>query len=174
MKVLITYYSGTGNTKKIASAIKEGLTGHEIDLLPVKEVNPVELGFYDLLFLGSGTYGFNVSRKVTSLIKKASSLPANIAYFSTHESQKSWPNAFKSVNELIKDYDCRILGEFDCCGENLVEKAQEQREAMYSRMKPEEKVEAERIYQNFVKGRPNENDLNEARNFAREIIQKLS
>jgi hypothetical protein len=65
------------------------------------------------------------------------------------------------------------LGEFDCCGENLVEKAQEQREAMYSRMKPEEKAEAERIYRNFVKGRPNENDLNDARNFAREIIQKL-
>lgn len=173
MKVLITYYSGTGNTKKIAHAIKEGLTDHEVDLFPVKEVNPVELGSYDLLFLGSGTYGFNVSRKITSLIKKAPSLPSNIAYFSTHESQKSWPNAFKSVNDMLKDHDCKILGEFDCCGENLVEKAQEQREAMYSRMRLEEKAEAERIYQNLVKGRPNENDLNDARNFARVIIQKL-
>ena len=174
MKVLITYYSGTGNTKKIANALKDGLPDHDVDLIPVKEVNPAELGSYDLLFLGSGTYGFNVSRKVTSLIKKAPSLPANIAYFSTHESQKSWPKAFKSVNEILKDHDCIILGEFDCCGENLVEKAQEQREAMYSRMKPEEKVEAERIYRKFVRGHPNADDLNEARNFAREIIQKLS
>jgi flavodoxin len=173
MKVLITYYSGRGNTKKIANAIKEELSGHEVDLLPVKDANPAKLGSYDLLFLGSGTYGFNVSRKITSLIKKAPSLPANIAYFSTHESQKSWPDAFKSVNEILKDYDCKILGEFDCCGENLVEKAQEQREAMYSRMRPEEKAEVERIYQNFVKGRPNENDLNDARNFTRVIIQKL-
>ena len=174
MKVLITYYSGTGNTKKIASAIKEGLPGHEVDLFPVKEVNPTELGNYDLLFLGSGTYGFNVSRKITTLIKKATSLPGNFAYFSTHESQKSWPDAFKSVNDMLKDHNCKILGEFDCSGENLVEKAQEQREAMYSRMKPEEKVEAEKIYQNFVKGRPNADDLKNAKNFAKEIIQKLS
>jgi flavodoxin len=174
MKVLITYYSGRGNTKKIAYAIKEGLSGHEVDLLPVKDANPAELGSYDILFLGSGTYGFNISRKITSLIKKASSLPTNIAYFSTHESQKSWPNAFKSVNDMLKDHDCKILGEFDCCGENLVEKAQEQREAMYSRMKPEEKAEVERIYHNFVKGRPNEKDLNDAKDFANEVMQKLS
>ena len=75
---------------------------------------------------------------------------------------------------MLKDHNCKILGEFDCSGENLVEKAQEQREAMYSRMKPEEKVEAEKIYQNFVKGRPNADDLKNAKNFAKEIIQKLS
>ena len=38
MKILVTYYTGTGNTEKVANAIKDGVTGHEVDLLPVKNV----------------------------------------------------------------------------------------------------------------------------------------
>lgn len=173
MKILITYYSGTGNTEKIARAIKDSLNDHEVDLFPVKDVDPTSLNSYDLIFLGSGIYGFNVSRKVTSLIKKAPNLPPHIAYFYTHESQKSWPKAFLSVNKIVKNHDCTILGEFDCCGENLVEKAQEQREAMYSRMTPEEKEKAENIYLNHVKGHPDQKDLENATNFAKEIIKKF-
>ena len=173
MKILITYYSGTGNTEKIAKAIKNGITDHDVDLFPVKNVDPSVLNSYDLIFLGSGIYGFNVSRKITSLIKKAPNVPSHLAYFYTHESQKSWPRAFLSVNKILKNHDCTVLGEFDCCGENLVEKAQEQREAMYSRMTPEEKEEAENIYLNFVKGHPNQEDLENASKFAREILKNL-
>lgn len=173
LKILITYYSGTGNTEKVALAIKDGITGHEVDLFSVKDVDPTSLSSYDLIFLGSGIYGFNVSRKVTTLIKKASSIPNKMAYFYTHESQKSWPKAFLSVNKILKNYNCTILGEFDCCGENLVEKAQEQREAMYSRMTPEEKEQAENIYLNFVKGHPDQKDLENATNFAKEILMKF-
>jgi len=173
MKILITYYSGTGNTEKIARAIKEGINDHAVDLFPVKDVDPTSLSSYDLVFLGSGIYGFNVSRKITSLIKKAPSLPNKMAYFYTHESQKLWPKAFLSVNKLLENHDCTVLGEFDCCGENLVEKAKEQREAMYSRMTPEEIEKAENIYLNFVKGHPNQKDLEDATDFAKEIIKKL-
>ena len=91
----------------------------------------------------------------------------------THESQKSWPKAFLSVNEVLKNHDCKILGEFDCCGENLVEKAQEQREAMYSRMNPEEREKAENIYLNFVKGHPDQEDLENATNFAKDILKNF-
>ena len=173
LKILVTYYSGTGNTEKIARAIKGGITDHEVDLFSVNQVDPSSLSSYDLIFLGSGIYGFNVSRKVTSLIKKAPSLPPKIVYFSTHESQKSWPKAFLSVNEVLKNHDCKILGEFDCCGENLVEKAQEQREAMYSRMNPEEREKAENIYLNFVKGHPDQEDLENATNFAKDILKNF-
>ena len=85
LKILVTYYTGTGNTEKIAKAIKEGITGHDVDLLPVKDVDPTSLNSYDLVFLGSGLYGFNVSRKIAALVKKAPELPSKFAYFHTHE-----------------------------------------------------------------------------------------
>lgn len=173
MKILITYYSETGNTEKVGQAIKDSLKTHDVVLSPVKKVDPNSLGSYDLLFLGSGIYAFNISRKITSLMKKASSLPEKIALFYTHESLKPWPKAFNSIKSILEAQNCQILGIFDCCGENLVEKAQEQREAMYNKMAQKEKEEAERIYLNHVKGHPNNEDLENAKNFAQEIVKKI-
>lgn len=173
LKILVAYYSGTGNTEKIARAIKEAITEHDVDLLPVTRVNPESLKSYDLIFLGSGIYAFNVSRKVMTLVKKSAELPSNFAYFYTHESLKSWPNAFKSVNKILEEKNCKVLGEFDCCGENLVEKAQEQREAMKSRLPPEESRKIEDDYLKYVKGHPNEKDLENAKKFTREILNKI-
>jgi flavodoxin len=173
MKILIAYYSSTGNTEKIANAIKEGITGHDVDLLPVKKIDPNNLSSYDLVFLGSGIYAFNVSRKVTTLIKKAPNLPSSFAYFYTHESVSPWPKAFKSVNTLIEKQKCHLLGEFECCGENLVSLAQEQREARLSTLSPEERKQVEENFENYVKGHPDAKDLENAKKFAVSILDKL-
>lgn len=175
MKVLIVYYSGTGNTKKVAEAMKEGISGHDIDLFSVKDVDPASLNSYDLAFLGSGLYGFNVSRKLTGLIKKAPEYPKNVAYFYTHEAPApgAYPDCFKSISKILGKMDCQMLGTFDCTGENLVEKAEEQRQAMRSRLPLEERKKAEDDFNNLVKGHPDEKDLENAKNFAKSIINKL-
>ena len=85
MKILIAYHSTTGNTEKVAKAIKEGITGPEVDLLNVKGIDPSSLGSYDLAFVGSGIFAFNVSRKLAMFVKKIPELPPNLAYFYTHE-----------------------------------------------------------------------------------------
>lgn len=163
LKILITYYTGTGNTEKIAKAIKEGITGHDVDLLPVKDVDPTSLNSYDLVFLGSGLYGFNVSRKIAALVKKAPENPQPNPY----------PDSFSSVNKIIEPANCEVLGQFDCCGENLVEKAEEQRQARWGRMAPDERKKSEEDFLNLVKGHPNEKDFETAKNFATSIINKL-
>jgi flavodoxin len=175
MKILIVYYSGTGNTEKVANAIKEGVTKHDVELLSVKDVDPTSLNSYDLVFLGSGLYGFNVSRKLTSLIKKAPQLPKSFAYFYTHEnpSPNAYPDCFKSIDKILEKTNSQCLGTFDCCGENLVEKAEEQRKAFLSRLSSEEKKKTEDSYLNFVKGHPDAQDLENARNFASSILEKL-
>ena len=38
MKVLVTYYSETGNTEKIAQAVNEGIQKAQKEILPVNEV----------------------------------------------------------------------------------------------------------------------------------------
>ncbi|MFX1538580.1 MAG: flavodoxin family protein, partial [Promethearchaeota archaeon] len=175
MKVLVTYYSGTGNTEKVAKAIKEGIKGHEVDLLNIKGADPNSIGTYDLVFIGSGLFAFNISRKLPTFLKKIPSLPPKFAYFYTHEAPQkgAYPNCFKSVNTIIEKSNCEVLGTFDCCGENLVEKAQEQREAMMNRLSPEERQKSEEAWLNLVKGHPNAQDLENAKSFAASIINKF-
>lgn len=175
LKILVTWYSGTGNTEKISKAIKEGITGHDVDSLPVNDVDPTSLNSYDLVFMGSGIYGSNVSRKITALVKKAPQLPSKFAYYYTHAAPQPnpYPNSFKSVNKIIEKANCQVLGQFDCCGENIVEKAEEQRQAFWSRLTPDERKKAEENFVNLVKGHPNEEDCETAKNFAISIINKL-
>ena len=175
LKILITYYSGTGNTKKVAEAINEGITGHHVDLLPVNDVDPSSLNSYDLVFIGSGLYGFNVSRKLTNLVKKAPQLPSKFAYYYTHENPQpnAYPDCFKSIDKIIENANCEVLGQFDCTGENLVEKAEQQRQALWNTYTPEKKKQAEENWLNLVKEHPDAKDLENAKNFAISIINKL-
>lgn len=41
MKFLITYYSQTGNTKKVAEAIYEALEEQDLKIIPFEEVDPL-------------------------------------------------------------------------------------------------------------------------------------
>lgn len=57
-KVLVAYYTKTGNTQKMAEAVAEGVRsgGVEVDLKPVTEVTPEDMLRYDGLIFGSPTY----------------------------------------------------------------------------------------------------------------------
>ncbi|MFX0187170.1 MAG: flavodoxin family protein [Candidatus Hodarchaeota archaeon] len=176
MKILVAYFSTTGNTEKVAKAIKEGITGHEVDLLDIKGADPSLLGSYDVAFIGSGLFAFNVSRKLTAFVKKAPELPPKFVYFYTHENYERgcYPDCFNSIDKIIEKSNCEVLGTFDCCGENLVEKAEEQRRAAWSTFTPEEQKIAEERWLNLVKGHPDVQDFENAKNFATSIINKLT
>jgi flavodoxin len=81
-KVLITYFSLTGNTKKVAEAIFEAIKGEKI-LLPISEVQETET--YDLLFVGFPVHSHSTPYKVEAFLRQ---LPPGkkVALFSTHGS----------------------------------------------------------------------------------------
>jgi NAD(P)H dehydrogenase (quinone) len=56
--VLVTYYSRSGNTKKMAQLVYQGLTarGIKVDLIPVEEVQIDSLPGYDGFIVGSPNY----------------------------------------------------------------------------------------------------------------------
>lgn len=68
MNVLIIYYSQTGNTRKIARAIGDGITPlvERCDLIPVKQVDPQRLTQYDLIGLGTPVWngGFTPNTRI--------------------------------------------------------------------------------------------------------------
>jgi len=171
LKILIAYYSDTGNTEKVAKAIKEGIIGHEVNLSAVKKVDPLLLGSYDLVFLGSGIYAYAIHRKVSNLINKAPKLPSTFVYFYTHESPNPWPDAFKSIKKTIEQNHCEIIAEFECCGENL-KMTDENRQFAMRNLSFEERIQWEKQYE-LVRGHPNDEDLENAKKFAQSIINKL-
>jgi flavodoxin I len=172
MKILITYFSNTGNTEKVAKSMKEGLTDYDVELLPVKEADPTTLSSYNIVFIGSGVYASRIDKSVLNLIKKAApQIPTKLVYFSTHASLNMYQDAFNKVNTLIQEYDCKVVGEFDCVGENLGI-PEETQLAMLEKLPDEQKEKAIKIREEN-RGRPNEMDLNNAKNFALSLVKNL-
>jgi len=171
LKILITYFSNTGNTERVAQSIKEGLEGQEIELKPVKDIDPLCLKDYDLIFLGSGIYASRVNKSLSDLIIAAQVLPQNFVFFCTHASVKGYQDGFKLVKRALKKSSSNILGEFDCMGDNIgIPEATIK--SMLEKLPPDKRKEAEE-HQKRLKGRPNEDDLENAKKFSKSIIKKL-
>ena len=86
MKVLVAYYSETGNTKKIARAIHEELSKeHESTLEDVKTITGNDLSNYDLVFLGSPCHMADVALPVKRILETLPRSPRlRLAGFFTH------------------------------------------------------------------------------------------
>jgi flavodoxin short chain len=59
-KVLVVFWSGTGNTEKMAELIQKGASGAEVTCKPVSGANPSEVAAYDTVLLGSPAMGAEV------------------------------------------------------------------------------------------------------------------
>ena len=61
-KIAVVYWSGTGNTEQMASAIAEGIRegGMECDLLNVADTNPTDAAAYAKIALGCPAMGAEV------------------------------------------------------------------------------------------------------------------
>jgi NAD(P)H dehydrogenase (quinone) len=72
-KVLVIYYSRTGNTKKMAESIFEGIKkeGVQVWIKDVKEVNVDELLKYDAIVIGSPTYYGTMSAEIKKLLDES-------------------------------------------------------------------------------------------------------
>ena len=172
LKILITFFSNTGNTEKVANSMKDGLTDYDVDMIPVKDVDPKTLNSYDIVFLGSGVYASRIDKSVLTLVKKAvPDLPAKLAYFCTHASLKLYQEPFKRINNIAKEHNCEIVGKFDCIGENLGIPLDTQL-GMLKKLSEDQREKAKKDMAE-IKGRPNEMDIENAKNFAISLVKNL-
>ena len=65
MKVLVVYYSESGNTEKAARAIAESVGA---ELKRVQDITPVEIARYDLVFFGTPVQGSRPASTMTQLL----------------------------------------------------------------------------------------------------------
>lgn len=171
MKILITYYSQSGNTKMIAEAIKNGLFTEEVDLKPISEMDPTGFDKYDLVFLGSGVYASRVHSSVVNLMKKVNEFPTKFVYFCTHASLKLYQTPFAKVTKILDKNNSSIIGEFDCVGENKVMSLESQMQ-LVSSLPAHERDKALKNLK-LTEGHPNEDDIKNAKKFTESILQKI-
>ncbi len=142
-----------GNTLKLAKAIAEIL---EARIAEPSEADPREIAEYDLAGFGSGIY---YGRHHETILKFAERLPRVHGLPAFVFSTSGLPRIplihdyHKPLIEILEGKGFRVLGEFTCRG--------------YSTHGPL------RAFGGINRGRPDDRDLERARRFAEEILEKL-
>lgn len=159
MKVLITYFTKTGNTEKLARAIYQVMGGNK-EMLPLKEVQ--SLDGYDMIFCGFPVHSHSVPVPVQNFIKSISP-GKKLAFFVTHGSLRGGELAVTAIEHAISlASKLKLLGTFGCRGKvdpKLIE-------ALLK--KPEHRAWAETA--KSAASHPDESDLEDARQFAKKIL----
>jgi flavodoxin len=143
MNTLIIYKSyHRMNTEKVAMAMAEAMNA---TLKKVEDVDPDDFAGYDLIGIGSGIYAGRYHKDVFRLIEKIPRLEKDIFIFSTARGPQEKND--QPIRDLLISKGCRIVGEFRCPGQTGF------------------------LGFSFTnRGHPDEQDLERARMFARELI----
>ncbi|NHJ85563.1 MAG: flavodoxin [Asgard group archaeon] len=115
MKILVTYYSRSGNTKKIAEAIYNVIKNQK-ELLAIEQVKEVEQ--YDLLFIGTPIEKHGPVKSVVEFIRDKIT-DQQIAIFFTHAAAEHMEFVSMYRNKCIQliNNSNKLLGIFNCQGE---------------------------------------------------------
>jgi flavodoxin len=162
-KTLITYFSRTGNTKKVAEAIYQSLKG-EKEIKPIEET--YDLQPYNLIFIGFPVHAHSVPYKVEQFLI---GIPPNkkIAFFSTHGSLKGHRLSQEALEHAsVVASKARVLGTFSCRGKLSLQSL----EALGK--SPEHQEWTDMAIS--ASTHPDEHDLADAKAFAKEIKTRSS
>jgi len=150
MKTLIVYVSvHHQNTLKIAKSMAEVLNAN---LKTPLEIKPEELNNYDLIGFGSGIYMWKHHKDLLMFVENLSDIAGKKAFiFSTSGDPRGRKaNWHKALRDRLLDKGFNIIDEFNCVGwdnNGLL-----------------------KIIGGINKGRPNDQDLGNARNFAKDLL----
>jgi flavodoxin I len=162
MKALVTYYSETGNTEKLAQAIYEGAGQVGKEIVPIDKAG--DLGKYDLIFCGFPVHAHSVPAKVESFLK---TIPKGkeLALFGTHGSLKGGQLAitafYQALSVAVRE---RVIGTFACRGQvkyGLLEQLAK---------RPEHKAWVAEAQS--ATGHPDEADLEDGREWAKMMVAR--
>lgn len=161
MKVLVTYYSQTGNTEKLAQAIYEAVQRGEKQIKPVQEAD--DPGQFDLIFCGFPVQASSVPPKAENFLKK---IPpeCEVAIFATHGSLRGGLLAVTALDYAASLIKGKVIGTFGCRGkvaDGILEALSK---------KPEHRAWVEEAHS--AVGHPDEGDLEDAADFARSMVTR--
>jgi ferredoxin/flavodoxin len=152
MKGIVVYYSGTGNTAKIAKAIHRGLqTGIACDIVPLKKADPQAMDQYDLIALGAPIWYFREPANVRLFMYNMPNLDGKLCIpFCSHGASPA--GFFWSMVPMLTKKGLSVIGYNSWYGG------------------AHQVLHAPKPY--LTDGHPDEIDLKEAEDFGREMAER--
>lgn len=163
MKALIAYMTQSGNTKKVAQCIYEGVQG-EKELKEMSELG--SLDDYDLIFFGFPMQAFGPAEKARKFMESNLS-GRKVALFVTHASPEESPELEEwlgKCREAAAGAD--VVGMFNCQGELAADIM------AFLQSSDDPKLKSFGELGPATKGQPDESRLEKARAFAREMTSR--
>jgi flavodoxin len=164
MKVLVTYMSKTGNTRKVAEAIFEEVKD-EKELKPIDEVTSIE--GYDIAFLGFPVEREGLNKKAEQFLKNHCINGRKVVLFVTHAAQEDNPELPPMLDKFRQAaHGANIVDMFDCQGE------------LAKTVKLIMSILPNAKYRRWAKmdnsqGQPDQARIERARAFSRNVMQRL-
>ncbi|MFX0043256.1 MAG: flavodoxin family protein [Candidatus Hodarchaeota archaeon] len=164
MKTLVAYMSQTGNTKKIAEAIYDTISG-EKEIKQLKEIDSLE--DYDFTFIGFPVHQGGPPAKAKKFIEKKAK-DRKIALFVTHATPPGVPFLEPLLDKCKAcTDDSDMIGFYDCQGVL----AQAVADLLLKMDNPQLQEFGKRRH--FTVGHPNDEEVENAKSFAKEIMETL-
>lgn len=170
MKVLVTYFSQSGNTEKIAKAIcEEASKASDADLKKLEELTPDMVAEYDCIFMGSPLHSGSLAapiKECLSVLKTTSG--QQMAGFITHMAP-AYPeqdmDAFaEPMKTACKEKGIEFKGCFDCQGFL----AESMHGPVQKKLNMKDDQWTEMVKQ--MTGRPNQKDVENAKAFVKGLF----
>jgi flavodoxin I len=111
-KVLVIYYSRSGNTEKMAKAVVEGAKSNQNVAVDLSyHVEAEELGSYDAIIVGTPTYRTQMPIEIKNLFEEASAKQINLknkigSAFGSYGWSGEAPQA---VIEILKKFEMQVI-----------------------------------------------------------------
>lgn len=177
MKAAVVYWSKTGNTEKVALAIKEGLEGAGVEVLltTAEEADDIDFFDHDLVCLGFPTYQWHPPEPMVAFIKRkfrryreqghvklgAPKVPGRNAlvfctYSGPHRGIEEAIPAGKYVGQFFEHLGFTVLDEWYVVGEYHGSEERSTKGKMGD-----------------IRGRPNEEDLKKVRQDVSHLLKHL-
>jgi flavodoxin len=182
VRILIAYFTQTNNTQKIAEAISEELTnqGHQVRMERLDAITPGFLDDFDIAFVGSACHDADLARPAKRFLEGLSPSPSyELAGFVTHatytgdggdrqqELYDAWAGkCIRTFQRVSQEKGIHFLGFFHCQGAPIPEIATFIHQTIVTDDDEWERYIAE------VNKHPDEEDLRQAKDFARHVVSQ--
>ena len=166
MKYAVIYYSETGNTKKLAESLYSSL--ESLDKVLVDLYDAIQIPKADIYFVGIPVYRQNCRIKVIECLEQIENV--NIALFVTcglNPTEKYKKKIEDALSVWINE-SCNYLGMHMCQCKTL----DSQKEKFYN-SNPKYIEQLQDMFQK-TEDHPNDIDMNQIKDFAKQIVSKLS
>ena len=174
MKVLISYFTLSGNTEIIAKKINEALIPkNNVSLKKIEDTQIEDIEKCSLLFIGFPCHANNIPAAIKDFFKNnLSDTQVDIVGFITHsspmDSKKDYEGSIKGFKEICAKHKINIKAIFSCQGKPSPEIAQF--------IKREKGIDPD-VFEDILEemnSHPNLNDLAKTFDFALEVLENSS